>query len=123
MPRCPSTRSVTGVRDRLETENGRGRPRIEPQEGTSRILLMITGRRVVMCAICVVWGAPVSFIRDVYTEGHSPATHRRKESRAQDPGEQLYPGDDGVGASLSGRGDDADGGESVGLARKLLPVT
>jgi hypothetical protein len=34
-----------------------------------------------------------------------------------------YPGDDSAGASSNGGGDDADGGESVGLARKLLPVT
>jgi hypothetical protein len=35
-------------------------------------------------AICVVRGAPVLFVRDMYTEGHLPATHHRKESRVQD---------------------------------------
>jgi hypothetical protein len=32
-----------------------------------------------------------------------------------------YPSDDGAGASSNG-GDNVDGGESVGLAWKLLPV-
>jgi hypothetical protein len=30
-----------------------------------------------------------------------------------------YPGDNSARASSNGEGDDADGGESVGLARKL----
>jgi hypothetical protein len=38
-------------------------------------------------------------------------------------GERSYPGDDGAGARSNGRGDNADGGENIGLARKLLPVT
>jgi hypothetical protein len=59
---------------------------------------MITGHRAVTWAICVVWGAPFSFVGDTYTEGH------RKESRVQDPGEQSYPGDNGVGASSSSGG-------------------
>jgi hypothetical protein len=33
-----------------------------------------------------------------------------------------YPGDNSAGASSNGRGDNADGGESIGLARKLLLV-
>jgi hypothetical protein len=59
----------------------------------------------------VVWGAPVSFIGDAYTEGHSPAMRHRKGSRVQDPGERLYPGDNGAGVSSNGGGDDVDGGE------------
>jgi hypothetical protein len=47
----------------------------------------------------------------------------RKASRVPDRGEWLYPGDDGTGAMLNGGEDDADGGENVGLAWKLLPVT
>jgi hypothetical protein len=47
----------------------------------------------------------------------------RKASRVPDRGEQLYPGDDGTGARSNGGGDDADGGENIGLTRKLLPVT
>jgi hypothetical protein len=31
----------------------------------------------------------------------------------------LYPGDDSAGASSNGGGDNVDGGESVGLVRKL----
>jgi hypothetical protein len=46
---------------------------------------------------------------------------RRRESRIVGYG--SYPGDDGAGASSNGGGDDADCGESVGLTRKLLPVT
>jgi hypothetical protein len=38
-------------------------------------------------------------------------------------GNRSYPGDEGVGARSNGWGDDADGGENIGLARKLLPVT
>jgi hypothetical protein len=34
----------------------------------------------------------------------------------------LYLGDNSAGAISNGRGDDADGGESVGLTQKLLPV-
>jgi hypothetical protein len=76
----------------------------------------------VISAICVVRGALVSFVGNVYTEGRSSATRHKKELRVQDPGEQSYPGDNGAGASSSGGGDNADGGESVGLARKLLLV-
>ncbi|KAJ7792345.1 hypothetical protein B0H14DRAFT_2623972 [Mycena olivaceomarginata] len=43
-------------------------------------------------------------------------------SQESSPRERLYPADDGAGASSSGRGGDADGGESVGLTQKLLPV-
>jgi hypothetical protein len=46
---------------------------------------------------------------------------RRRESQIMGYG--LYPGDDGAGVSSNGGGDDADGGESIGLTRKLLPVT
>jgi hypothetical protein len=77
----------------------------------------------VTCAIHVVWGVPVLFVRDAYMEGRSPATHCKKELRVQDPGERSYPADNGAGASSSGRGDNADGRERVGLAGKLLPVT
>jgi hypothetical protein len=38
-------------------------------------------------------------------------------------GYRSYPSDNGAGASSNGRGDNVDGGESVGLAQKLLPVT
>jgi hypothetical protein len=38
-------------------------------------------------------------------------------------GNRSYPGDDGTRASSNGVEDDADGGESVGLAQKLLLVT
>jgi hypothetical protein len=48
-------------------------------------------------------------------EGCSSATRCRKG--VSDCGEWSYPGDNDAGA------DDADGGESVGLAWKLLPVT
>jgi hypothetical protein len=74
-----------------------------------------------MCAIRVVWGAPVSLIQGAYTEGHSSAARRRKG--VPDRGEQSYPGDKGAGARSNGGGDDADGGENIGLAQKLLPVT
>jgi hypothetical protein len=76
----------------------------------------------VTCAIHVVWGVPVSFVRDAYKEGRSPAMCRRKGSRVQDPGERSYLGDNDAGASSSGGGDDVDGGESVCLTRKLLLV-
>jgi hypothetical protein len=46
----------------------------------------------------------------------------RKASRVPGRGKRLYPGGDGTGARLNGGEDDADGGENVGLARKLLPV-
>jgi hypothetical protein len=69
--------------------------------------------------ICVVWGAPVSFVGGVYAEGR--IVGRRRESRVVGYG--LYPGDDSAGASSNGGGDDADGGENVGLVQKLLPVT
>jgi hypothetical protein len=59
------------------------------------------------------------FIGDVYAEGRVIGRHQ--ESRIVGYG--SYPGDNSAGASSNGRGDDADGGESVGLARKLLPVT
>jgi hypothetical protein len=75
---------------------------------------MITGHYIVTCAIRVVWGALVSFVGDAYTEGRSLATCRRKGSRVQDPGERLYPGDNGAGASSNSGGDNTDGGESVG---------
>jgi hypothetical protein len=48
---------------------------------------------------------------------------RRRASRVPDRGEQSYPGDDGTGARSNGGGDNADGGENIGLAQKLLPVT
>jgi hypothetical protein len=54
-------------------------------------------------------------------EGCSLATCRRRG--VLDRGERSYPGDDGAGARSNGRGDDADGGENVGLTQKLLPVT
>jgi hypothetical protein len=46
----------------------------------------------------------------------------RKVSRVPDRGEWPYPGDDGAGVRSNSGGDDADGGENVGLTRKLLPV-
>jgi hypothetical protein len=49
---------------------------------------------------------------EAYMEGR----HRRKGLRVLDRGERSYLGDDGAGASPNGRGDDADDGESVGLA-------
>jgi hypothetical protein len=76
----------------------------------------------VTCTIHVVWGVSVSFIGDAYTVGRSPATHRKKGSRVQDSGERLYLGDNGAGASSNGGADNVDGGESIGLALKLLPV-
>jgi hypothetical protein len=47
----------------------------------------------------------------------------RRGSRVPAHGERSYPGDDGTGARSNGGGDDADGGENVGLAQKLLLVT
>jgi hypothetical protein len=80
----------------------------------------VAGRRVVMNTIRVVWGRPpVSFVGGAYAEGC--VVGRCRESRIVGYGSHLC--DNGAGASSNGRGDDADGGESVGLARKLLPVT
>jgi hypothetical protein len=81
---------------------------------------MITGRWVGTCAIHVVWGALVPFVGEAYMEGRSLVTHCRKG--APDRGEWSYPGDNGAGARSNGGGDNADGGENIGLARKLLPV-
>jgi hypothetical protein len=71
---------------------------------------------------CSVWyeGALASFVGDAYAEGRLPAA---KAPRSQIVGYRSYLGDDGAGASSNGGGDDADGGENIGLAWKLLPVT
>jgi hypothetical protein len=45
-----------------------------------------------------------------------------KVSRVPGHGERSYPGDDSTGARSNGGEDDADGGENIGLAQKLLPV-
>jgi translation elongation factor EF-G len=44
-------------------------------------------------------------------------------SRVLDHGVRVVSGDNGAEVSSNGGGDNADGGESVGLAQKLLPVT
>jgi hypothetical protein len=103
----------------LETE--RGEVVYASRHGRGSVALMTTRRCVGTCAIHVVWGAPVSFVGGAYTEGRLLATHCRKG--VPDRGERLYPGDDGAGARSNGRGDDVDGGENIGVARKLLPVT
>jgi hypothetical protein len=51
------------------------------------------------------------------------ASRRRKARESWIVGHRSYPGDDGAGAGSNGGEDNADGGESVGLARKLLLVT
>jgi hypothetical protein len=58
-------------------------------------------------------------VGNVYAEGR--IIGRRRESRIMGFG--SYPGDNSAGASSNGGGDNVDGGESVGLAQKLLPVT
>lgn len=78
----------------------------------------VAGHQVVMNTIRVVWGAPISLVEDTYAEGH--IVGRRQES--QIVGYGLYPGDDSAGASCNGGGDNADGGESIGLAWKLLLI-
>jgi hypothetical protein len=55
--------------------------------------------------------------------GFSEMSRHRKASRVPDGGERSYPGDDGAGARSNSGGDDANGGENIGLARKLLLVT
>jgi hypothetical protein len=59
------------------------------------------------------------FAGDAYVEGR--VVGRRREFRIVGYGSYL--GDNIPGASSNGGGDNADGRESVGLARKLLPVT
>jgi hypothetical protein len=44
-------------------------------------------------------------------------------SRVSGHGAWTYPSDDGTGARSNGGEDDAHGGENIGLAQKLLPVT
>jgi hypothetical protein len=63
-------------------------------------LYPVAGRRAVMNTICVVWGAPVSFVGDAYVEGR--VVGRRRESRIMGYG--MYPGDNGAGASSNGVG-------------------
>jgi hypothetical protein len=65
------------------------------------------------------WYEECRFVGDVYAEGR--VVGRRQESWIVGYG--LYLGDNSAGASSNGGGDNVDGGESVGLAWKLLPVT
>jgi hypothetical protein len=88
---------LSSARDRLETENGRGSPRVAPHRSYP---VNDYWTPSLMSAVRVVWGAPVLFIGDAYTEGRSPATHRRKGSRVQDPGEWSYLGDDIGGETM-----------------------
>jgi hypothetical protein len=63
--------------------------------------------------IRVVWGA---FVGGAYAEGHLVGG-------VPDCEVQIVSGDNSAGAGSNGRGDDVDGGESVGLTQKLLSVT
>jgi hypothetical protein len=59
----------------------------------------------------------------VGSAGFLEMSRRRKVSRVLDRGERSYPGDDGAGARSNSRGDNVNGGENIGLVRKLLLVT
>jgi hypothetical protein len=108
-----------GARDRVETEKKGGRPRIAPWEGIGCINDYWTLHRDVRNP-CGMGSTGLVRWRCIY-RGSLVATRCRKGVSGR--GERSYPGDDGAGARSNGGEDGADGGENIGLAWKLLPVT
>jgi hypothetical protein len=102
-----------------------GRPRIAPREGISCIDDYWTLHRDVHNPCSMMWYGKHqsrSLEKHIRRVARPPCVVGRSQ-KSQIVGNGSYLGDDGAGASSNGGGDDADGGESVGLARKLLLVT